>query len=128
LGAHQYDFDLETGISDLSPKPGQALDLDALRATVEDAGFELLELELDVTGDASATDPKSATEATLTVPSTGQVFHLVLGEASANRMAWSTLMERLESGHPSVRVSGPAEKGEATSIELEVHLVEPAVE
>jgi hypothetical protein len=128
LGAHQYDFDIETGVSDLSPRPGEDLDIDALRATVEDAGFELLDLALDVTGNVEAANPEHSTEATLTVPSTGQTFHLVLADTSEGRMTWSTLSENLQDGFRLLTISGPARKGETGSIELEVHKVARAAE
>ena len=109
FGAREFSFDIDSGWGMFLPAEGSPLDLEELKRSVQETGFELLELELRLRGAlASARDAEGGARPAVRVASTGQRFLLFAGDTEAERSAYARLTEWLGDSPPVVEVLGRA--------------------
>ncbi len=121
VGAREYKFDIETGLATYLPREEEAIDLEAVGNAVDQAGFELLGVELQVRGHVSrTTDRDGAERVALTVPSTGQRFLLLPGESDEERRGYARLSEWIDEPERVIVVRGRAHAHEGAAPALTV--------
>ncbi len=84
-----YELDLTSGVATFLPEEGELLNLAAVEEATESAGFEALELQLQLRGELSL----SGGELILTVPESEEEFPLLEGTQPSEQAAYERLTE-----------------------------------
>ncbi len=85
------------------PGFGMPVEFAAIRAGVDESGFQLLSLAVELSGELTERrDASGALQPTIEVDGSGQLFWILEGESPAEREAYAGLQLRLE------KSSGPA--------------------
>lgn len=102
FGARAFDFDIDTGTGVLLPPEDQELRIPELEEAVENAGFELLGVELEVQGRLTpALGPSGERLPSVEVESTGQSFAILEGDSDREHEAWARLFPHLDNAPSS---------------------------
>ncbi len=89
------------------PEAGVPVDPAAVEEAVDDAGFELLWLDLECLGVLSNANTCGSSEAPiLTVPSTGQAFVLCAEQSDGGHDGYTRICEWLDSPDQAITVRG----------------------
>jgi len=92
FGARAFDLDIDTGTGVLLPPEGRQLRVSELEKAVENAGFELLGVELEVQGRLAHIRTSMGEELpAVKVEATGQVFVILEGDSDREHEAWAGL-------------------------------------
>ena len=118
MGAPDFSFDIDTGWGTLVPEAERPLDLEALDQAVQQAGFELLELELRLRGALSSVpDPEGGERPAVTIAASGQRFLLHAGATDDERDVFARLEAELGDSPRAVEVYGRAHGGAGLSVQ-----------
>jgi hypothetical protein len=108
-GVTDINFDLETGIAEMLPGFGSQIDFAAIRDSIDESGFQLLALEIEVSGSLTQRqDPDGQLRPSLEGDGSGQRFWVMQGKTPGEQAAYSALMELAGSDNAKATIRGKA--------------------
>ncbi len=91
------------------PGFGQPVDFAAIRAGVDESGFQLLSLEVELSGVLTERrDTSGALQPMIEIGGSGQLFWILEGESPAEREVYAELQRRLEQSTRHTSLLGKA--------------------
>ena len=110
-------------MASMLPGFGQPVDFAAIRAGVDESGFQLLSLEAELTGDLKERrDAHGDLRPSIELEASGQLFWILKGESPTEREAYAELQRRLENSSGIASLLGKA--GPESEAQLSVVLQE----
>lgn len=108
-GVTDIELNLETGEASMLPGFGMPVDFAAIREGIDDSGFQLLSLAVELSGNlAERRDASGKLRPAIEVKGSGQWFWILAGESPAERKAYAELQQRIDKAGDSVTLLGNA--------------------